>query len=127
MEKTMKKKTKTTRKKKENLEWESQTVPYVMLEDLCNKQYNYIEHRDRFLQTQKDHFDRAIRHNYKLQKRVEELEERISNQEGNIKLFAEESWKMWHELESCGNHETFLQEKININLEFLESKGHIKH
>lgn len=98
-----------------------------MLEDLCNKQYTYIEHRDRFLQTQKDHFDRAIRHNYKLQKRIEELEEKISNQEGNIKLFAEESWKMWHELESCGNHETFLEEKVKVNLEFLESKGQIKH
>ena len=123
----MKKATKTTRKKKENLEWESQTVPYKMLDDLCCKQQKYIEHRDTFMDRLKETQDRTLRHNYRLQERVKQLEEQNKTQEDNFVVVARECILMWQEMEKCGSHEKFLREKITTNIDQLEADLRIKH
>lgn len=123
----MKKTTKRTRKKKEDSEWLTQTVPYAMLDDLCCKQHKYIEHRDTFMDRLKETYDRTLRHNYRLQERVNKLEEQNKIQTENFTIVANETILMWQELEKCGRHEKFLEEKITTNIAQLEANLGIKH
>ena len=118
---------KRKRKKKADTEFETKTVPYAMLDDLCVKQQTYIEHRDTFMTRLGESHSKTLRHNYRLQERVKQLETQIQNQEDNFKIYVTECLKMWQELEACGRHENFLEEKVKVNLEWLQSNADIKH
>ena len=100
---------------------------YEMLDNLCQKQHQYIVQRDAML-------DKILNYNSSLSKsntntilRIRELEEQIKNQEDNFKIVANEMILMWNELEKCGGHESFLNEKITTNIEELEAKFKMKH